>query len=145
VCLREHSIVTRLRRKLAILFWRQEERRQDWRWHRRCLAYRQRITNFVRTIFVGIVQQSAGSVQLYEAVRGGPQYSGGSSRKQPMLNLMLVCHLGFLRLQRLSRSPNARIRDPLGSCGSAMPIYLKVVRGRSRGAAASLSMKGRSS
>ena len=77
---------------------------------------------------VGIVQQSAGSVQLYEDVRGGRetayQYSWGSSRKQPMLNLMLVCHLGFLSRRRLSRSPNARIRDPLGSCGSAMPIYL---------------------
>ena len=53
------------------------------------------------------------------------QYSGGSSRKQPMLNLMLVCHLNFLRLQRLSRSSTALIRDPFGSCGSVMPIYLK--------------------
>ena len=29
-----------------LLCRRQEEGRQDWRWHRRCLAYRQRITNF---------------------------------------------------------------------------------------------------
>ena len=72
------------------------------------------------------------------------QYSGGSSRQKSMLNLMLVCHLGFLPLQRLSRSPNARIRDPLGSCWLAMPIYLNCKGGRSRGAAAPPSMKGRS-
>src|SRR5438552_7454713 len=59
---------------------------------------------------VGIVRQSAGSVQLRSDVRGGPSVFWG---------------FGFLRLQRLSRSPNARIRDPFGSCGSAMPIYLK--------------------
>jgi hypothetical protein len=59
------------------------------------------------------------------AAQGGcDQYSGFQGRKQPMLNLIFVSHVSFLRRQRLLRSANARTCDPLGPCAPAMSIYL---------------------